>query len=153
MDYDYVLPFITYRQELEFGCLIPSLIEEINKPQEKKKLIRKKQKCYKRSSKIKKTCEEIRMKNLISAKKSRMKKTLLKESLEKKVVQLRKKYENLFGHKFFFQKSISYKEFKIGPDISKKERIRISARKCRYNKKKHFEQLEEEVGQLQFILM
>ncbi len=125
MDYDYVLPFITYMQELEFGCLIPSLFEEINQ-----------------------SIEERRFKNSLYARNSRIKKNLLKDSLETKVIQYRNLYKSKFGREFVFKAKKTYNIFKTISSMSRQEKMKISARKCRYNKKRYIEQLQEEINQL-----
>jgi hypothetical protein len=143
MAYEDSLQYITFQEELEFGCLIPSLLEKIKKhPQEIKKI--KLTKTYnKRSS------EERRSKNTNCVKNNRRQKKIFEKLLEEKAVQFRKKYKSLTGHKYIMDDVKPYVDFTVYPNMSKKDRANMSVRKSRYNKKIYIENLEEEVKKLQ----
>ena len=135
---------ITFKDKLEFDCLIHSINEDITQNELSKPVTKKKKR-----ERQNLTIEEKRLKNAIAARKSRLHKIKFKKLLEEKVIQLREIYESLFGHKFIFTTNLSPPEFIIEQNIPKRERFRITSRKCRYNKKIYIKKLEEEVKQLQ----
>ncbi len=147
MDFESSDQYITYRELLEFGCLIPSLLEEIKNEKPTYKIVKKNIKP--KEKRAKQSLEERKQKNLIAAKNCRIHKKIFKELLEEKVIQFREKYEHLTGKKYVIPEFESENDFTLYPGLSKKERNCIIARKCRYNKKMRIIYLEKELKQLQ----
>ncbi len=149
MDYESSDQYITYRERLEFGCLIPSLLEEIKNEKPTHNIVKRNTYIKPKEKKTKQSLEERKQKNLIAAKNCRKQKKIFKKLLEEKVIQFREKYEDLTGKKYVIPELKSDIDFKIYPGLSRKERNRIIARKCRYNKKMRIIYLEKELKQLQ----
>ena len=145
MDYELLVNYITFQEQLEFDCLIPSLLKEIKQIKcDKITPVNKEKKKYERKS-----IEKYRLKNKISSRNCRKDKKLFKELLEEKVIKFREDYTRLTGKKFNMPPIKTDILFPIDSNLSKKERIVISARKCRYNKKLYITHLENEVKLLQ----